>query len=111
MNFGYILLGLAFVLISWGSWAIMSAFFDRTKPETKRLGKLLRGMVTELLGLTSFLGGYFSDTKASFAFLVFFGALFLGSGSGMFHAVLSGRRSQIEANLAQAQPPSEETQP
>lgn len=105
---GYVLLGLSFALLVLGGFGIFSAFFNRTQSEAKRLGKMLRSMLTELVGLMVFLGGYLSGVKGTFAFLVFFGSLFLGSFGGLLHGSLANRRGDWE-KPGPVPEPSEET--
>lgn len=101
MNFGYALLGLSFIFLLWGTFIIFSGFLDKSRTDVSRFGRLIRGMLTETVGLGLFLAGYMLDTKPYFAFLVFFGGLLVGSFLGIIHGGLMGRREEIENATSQ----------
>lgn len=101
----YSVLGLAFLLIVLGSFGLSAAAFDRLGSPEKRLGRLVRCLFTEAVGVSLVAIAANIGARMTFALTAFIVALGLGGTAGLIHSAIINRRSEW---LAKVEPKPEE---
>lgn len=93
-----VLLGIATVLIGWGSFLVASAALDRTANQATKLGRIIRGGMTEFIGLLFWLGGYFAGGSNQILAPALILGLAIGGTLGIFHVLLRNRNAAPPPN-------------
>ncbi len=98
-------MALAAILCSWGTFLIVTTLFRQDLQPRIFAGKILRGAMTETIGLVCWLIGFVLGAKPGLALPVLILGLGAGGTAGVFHSLVVSRLVPTIKSVADSEKP------